>query len=511
MAAARRPRSTRRVLSVASECAPLLKTGGLADVVGALPAALEPFGYTSRVLMPYYPGLAEKVTELATADGAPGNRGRLRRVWYTDDLFGGPATVRRGVCGGLDVMLLDAPHLFDRPGGPYSVDGHDHPDNHVRFAALSWVAARIAVEGASDRWRPDVVHAHDWQAGLTPSYLKYAGSDIPSVLTIHNMAFQGVFGPDQLDRLRLPTWDFHPDALEYHGLVSTLKAGMVHASHVTTVSPTYAGELTSPDFGFGLEGVAAARSYRGEMTGILNGTDTTVWDPATDPQVIPFGPDSPGGVGGAGKAANRAALLEEFSLPEPDGPLAVVVTRLSYQKGIDLLIDALPGFLDAGGAAIILGSGDPGYEDGLRGLAARHPDAVRVHIGYDEALSHRMYAGGDIVLVPSRFEPCGLTQMYGQRYGTIPVVAATGGLRDTVTDATPDALADGSATGISFGDASLGGVIDAGGLSFALGRAVDLYADTVAWERLRDQAMRKDVSWDVSASSYAELFGTLLQ
>lgn len=492
------PPRKRRVLSVASECAPLIKTGGLADVVGALPAALEPLGWHTRVLIPAYPGMADKVA----ASGAT-----LRKVWQTDDLFGGPATVRRGVLGGggagsgTDIMLLDAPHLFDRPGGPYSVDGHDHHDNHVRFAALSWVGAQLAIEGTSDRWRPDVVHVHDWQAGLVPSYLKYADCDIPTVMTVHNIAFQGVFGPDQLDRLKLPTWDFTPDSLEYHGLVSTLKAGMVHATRVTTVSPSYAEELATPQFGFGLEGVAAMRLDRGEMSGILNGIDTTTWDPARDPAVPPFSARDQ-----KGKAVARAGVLEEFGLTDTGGPLAVVVTRLSYQKGIDLLCDALPGFVERGGTAAVLGSGDPGYEYALGELAARYPGRIGVWIGYDEAKSHRMYAGGDIVVVPSRFEPCGLTQLYGQRYGAVPVVAATGGLRDTVADATPANLADGTATGFSFGDVRLGGVVDAGGLSFALGRAVDLYHDAAGWARLRTSAMTTPVDWGTSAARYADLF-----
>lgn len=487
--------TTRRVLSVASECAPLLKTGGLADVVGALPAALEPFGWTTRILLPAYPVILDTVQESGDT------------VWSSEDLFGGPAEVLRASHDGLDLLLLDAPHLFDRPGGPYNVDGRDHPDNHVRFAALSWVGACLAIEGAGsggEDWRPDLVHVHDWQAGLVPSYLRYAGSDVPTVMTIHNIAFQGIFGADQLDRLNLPTWDFHPDALEYHGAVSSLKAGMVHADHVTTVSPTYAEELSTPEFGFGLEGVVASRRDRGEMSGILNGIDTAVWDPTSDPNVIPYSARDQ-----SGKQDARRALLDEFGLPAPAGPLAVVVTRLSHQKGVDLLLDALPGFLDAGGAAIVLGSGDADHEHALRDMQTRFPESVGVRIGYDEALSHRMYAGGDLVVVPSRFEPCGLTQMYGQRYGAVPVVAATGGLRDTVTDATPRSLADGTATGFSFGDASLGGTIDAGGLGFALGRAADLFQDAEAWTRLRTQAMLTPVDWSTSAARYAGVFATL--
>lgn len=483
----------KRVLSVASECAPLIKTGGLADVVGALPAALEPLGWKTKVLLPAYPGLLQKI-------------GRGTRVWSDENLFGGPATVVRGKIDGLNVLLLDAPHLFDRDGGPYSAHGHDFHDNHVRFAALSWVGAQIALHGTKDKWKPDLVHAHDWQAGLVPSYLRYAGSQIPTVMTVHNIAFQGIVGADQLDYLRLPSWDFTPESLEYHGLLSTLKAGMVHASRLTTVSPSYAQELTEAHFGFGLEGVVKARWERGELAGFINGVDTSVWDPATDPEVVPYS-----ALDTSGKAENRQRLLQEFSLAEPTGPLAVVVTRLTYQKGIDLMVEALPGFLERGGAVAILGSGDADYEAALGDLAARYPGQVGLRIGYDEALSHRLYAGGDIVLVPSRFEPSGLTQLYGMRYGTIPVVAATGGLRDTVCDATPENLAAGVATGFTFGDAYLGGTIDAGGLSFALGRAIDLYGDAEAWSQLRHTAMNASVGWEQSAAQYAAMFDNLIE
>ncbi|SKB06944.1 glycogen synthase GlgA [Aeromicrobium choanae] len=481
------PPRPRRLLSVASECAPLLKTGGLADVVGALPSALAEQGWRSRVLMPAYPGILERV-------------GSTKVVWEDPDLFGGPAVVRAGRHGGVELLLLDAPHLFDRPGGPYNVDGHDHLDNHVRFAALSWAGARIAIEGTADRWRPDVVHAHDWQAGLVPSYLHYAQADVPTVMTIHNIAFQGIFGPDQLDLLRLPTWDFHHEALEYHGLVSTLKAGMVHATKVTSVSPTYAQELTTPEFGFGLEGVAAARRDGGDLIGIVNGIDTTVWDPAADRAVVHYSVDDP-----AAKDRNRRELLAEFGLAEPAGPLAVVVTRLTHQKGVDLLLEALPGFVEAGGAVIVLGSGDPGYEYALNDLGARYSQSIGVRIGYDEPLSHRMYGGGDLVLVPSRFEPCGLTQLYGMRYGAIPVVASTGGLRDTVVDASPENLAADVATGFAFAD------IDAGGLAWALSRARELYADPPAWQRLRHRAMSTPVDWGPSAERYAALFAEIMR
>ncbi len=474
------------VLSVASECVPLVKTGGLADVVGALPAALAAVGWRSRVLLPAYRGLLDQFRALTP-------------VWEHGDLFGGHGTVLAGRHGGLDVLLLDAPHLFDRHGGPYHFEGHDHPDNHLRFAALSWVGARLGIDGTAEGWRPQVIHAHDWQAGLVPSYLKYAGSSVPSVMTIHNVAFQGVFGSDQLDAVRLPTWDFTPESLEYHGLVSSLKAGLVHAHKVTTVSPTYALELTTPEFGFGMEGVVSARTAHGDMVGIVNGIDTDVWNPAKDRHVINYAPGE-----GAGKVRNRSALLAEFGLADPVGPLAVVVTRLSHQKGVDLLLEALPGFIEAGGAAVVLGSGDAGYEYELHQLTQRYPTAAGVHTGYDEPLSHRMFAGGDIVVVPSRFEPCGLTQLYGLRYGTIPVVAATGGLRDTVVDASPENLQAGTATGFSFTD------ISGPGLAQALARAAAHYADRPAWQRLQAQAMAAPVDWGPSAQRYASLFTELI-
>lgn len=478
----------RQLLSVASECVPLIKTGGLADVVGALPRALERFGWDTRVLLPAYRGLLERFDELTP-------------VWERHDLFGGHGVVLAGRYEGLDMLMLDAPHLFDRPGGPYSVDGHDYPDNHVRFAALSWVGARLAIDGTADGWRPDLVHAHDWQAGLVPSYLRYAGAPVPTVQTIHNIAFQGVFGPDQLDRLRLPTWDFHSEALEYHGLVSSLKAGLVHAWKVTTVSATYAEQLTSPEFGFGLCGVVADRTLRGDMRGIVNGIDIDVWDPSSDPEIAA----AYSVTDLTGKAANRQALLDEFGLDTPAGPLAIVVTRLSHQKGIDLLLEALPGFVDAGGAVVVLGSGEPEYEYGLVQLVDRFPRAVGVSIGYDEALSHRMFGGGDLVIVPSRFEPCGLTQLYGQRYGAIPVVASTGGLRDTVVDASEANLEAGTATGVSFEE------ISAPGLAFALARASTLYADPGTWEQVQRRGMVAYVGWGSSARHYVELFEELVE
>jgi starch synthase len=467
-----------QVLSVTSEAAPLVKTGGLADVAGALPAALAPFGVRMRTLLPGYRAV------MAAMDGG------AQVVAHLPDCFGGSARLWAANVAGLDLLVLDAPHLYDRGAGIYLTDaGRDWPDNPERFAALSWVAARIA-GGVLPDWRPDLVHAHDWQGGLAPYYLRRAGLNTASVLTIHNIAFQGLCGADRLASLRLAPQDFHPEGLEYWGQISALKAGLIHADRLTTVSPTYAEELLTPEFGMGMEGVLNAR--RAVLSGILNGIDTTIWSPETDPSIIPYAKPE-------GKAPNKAALRAEFGLPDATGPLCVVISRLTGQKGLDLLLDALPALLAGGGQLALLGSGDTSLQDAyLR--AARHPH-VAVRIGYDEALSHRMIAGGDAILVPSRFEPCGLTQLYGLRYGTLPVVALTGGLADTVIPATPATLAAKNvATGLQFSPPSVLA------LSSALTRACALYAQPKLWRQMARNAMAHPVGWDQSASAYATLY-----
>lgn len=466
-----------RVLSVASECVPLIKTGGLADVVGALPAALAELGWDMRVLLPAYRVLRPK---LAAMD----------EVWFEPALFGGDARVYAGEIAGLQMLLLDAPHLYDREGGPYSGPGGDWFDNARRFAALSWVGARIAREGLAG-WQPDVLHAHDWQAGFAPAYLEYGGAaGVVSVITVHNIAFQGWAPASALNELRLPFEQYHPAALEYYGGLSSLKAGLVTADAVTTVSPTYARELMRPEFGMGLEGVIAARGAA--VSGILNGIDAGVWSP--EREAVPYAAKAM-----KGKAENRAALSAEFGLNVP-GPLAILVSRLTDQKGIDLLEAVIPDFVDQGGGLAVLGSGDPALEAAVQGLAARFPERVSVRIGYDEALSHRMFAGGDAVLVPSRFEPCGLTQMYGLAYGTVPVVSAVGGLVDTVIHASPAAISAKVATGIVFQP------VDALAFGQALRGLVALYADPKVWAQVQKNAMAQKLDWAASAAEYAALY-----
>jgi starch synthase len=469
-----------KVLSVASECVPLIKTGGLADVVGALPAALAPLGWQMRTLLPAYRNLIPHLAD-------------MRAVLHEADLFGGPARVMAGMVAGLDLLLLDAPHLYDRDGGPYSNAAGDFADNAQRFAALSWIGARIA-QGALAEWKPDVLHGHDWQAGFAPAYMRYhGGGGAASVITIHNIAFQGWADAALITELRLPKPEFTPNALEYYGGLSSLKAALVTADAITTVSPTYAAEIMRPEFGMGLQGVIAARAR--DVSGILNGVDGAVWSPLRE--AVPFGAGNMGG-----KAKARAALLNDLKL-SITGPLAILVSRLTEQKGIDLVLAALPEFLDAGGGLAVLGAGDPALELGLRALAARYPSAVSVKIGYDESYSHRLFSAGDMVLVPSRFEPCGLTQMYGLAYGTLPVVSAVGGLADTVIHASPAALQAGAATGVVFHS------VDALGFAGALRLARKLYDNPQIWPRMQRAAMESDVSWTQPAHEYAALYHRL--
>ncbi|PTV96935.1 starch synthase [Rhodobacter aestuarii] len=474
----------KRVLSVASEAVPLIKTGGLADVVGALPEALAGQGWQMRVMLPAYRGLLEKL-------------GKTKIVWADDYLFGGPGRLHLGKFGEMEVMALEAPHLYDRDGGPYSGPHGDYWDNAERFAALCWAAAMVAREGAGD-WRPDVLHAHDWQGALAPAYLRYAGASVPTVITIHNMAFQGRVGATKMGALRLPPEAFHRDGFEFWGDISTLKAGLTTADAITTVSPRYAEELMRGEYGQGLEGVIAARS--GVVMGILNGIDETVWDPENDPDCKPFSANKL-----AGKSHARKALQAEFQLEKKlSGPLAILVSRLTAQKGIDLLPAAVEELVAAGGGLALLGSGDHWAENMVRDLALRYPGRVGVHIGYNENLSHRMFAGGDAVLVPSRFEPCGLTQLYGLRYGCVPLVAAVGGLADTVVGATPASLAAKAATGVVFHP------VDDLALRQATRQLCALYADRKGWAAMVKRGMKTDLGWGASAARYAALYERLL-
>jgi len=473
------------ILCVASEAVPFVKTGGLADVVGALPAALADHGVVTRILMPRYPALAGLAPSGDALD--------------LGDLMGGPARVLPVMAEGLDLLLLDAPHLFDREGGPYlDPQGQDWYDNAHRFAALGQAAARLAHVGMGD-WYPDLVHAHDWQAALAPWYLRQAGSPVPCVTTIHNIAFQGVFdaalGPD----LGLDMGGFHADGFEYYGAISFLKAGLMASDRITTVSPTYARELMQPEFGMGLQGVMSARA--GHLCGILNGIDTEIWNPEHDPLIpSPYSSRSL-----KRKGVNRAAVFDRFGLePTEAAPLFCVVSRLTRQKGLDLLVEALPALVGRGARLALIGTGDTDLEQAFENAAQSYAGQVGVMIGYDEPLSHLLQAGSDAILIPSRFEPCGLTQLYGLRYGTLPVVARTGGLADTVIDANHAAMEAGVATGVQFSPVTLAG------LQQAIHRTCDLYANTADWAGMVRRAMRHPVGWGESAAEYAGLYRSVL-
>ncbi|MGF7148079.1 starch synthase [Sphingomonas zeicaulis] len=478
-----------QLLSVAPEIFPLVKTGGLADVAGALPAALAAQNVRVTTLVPGYRQVLD-----ALGDGEV--------VGEYPALMGGPAVIRRGSAAELDLFVLDAPHLYVRDGNPYvAPDGRDWPDNPVRFAALARVAADIA-QGRIGGWQPDIVQTHDWQAALAAAYLHFdpPGKRPPVVMTIHNLAFQGIFPAYLLDTLGLPADAYAIDGMEYHGSISFLKAGLVYADHVSTVSPTYAREILTRENGMGLDGVLATRA--GHVSGILNGIDTRVWDPATDPliaaQYSATNPD--------GREANKRALQAAFGLPQTPEPFLLgSVGRLTEQKGIDILIDALPTLLKMGGQFVLLGSGDPAFEDACRAMSTAYPDRIACRIGYDETIAHLIQAGSDALIVPSRFEPCGLTQLCALRYGAVPIVARVGGLADTVIDANPAALSARVATGLQFAAGSTPALIE------ALHRAGTLYADQRQWANIRQNGLASDVSWEQAASQYAALFHNLIR
>ncbi len=478
-----------KVLSVTSECYPLIKTGGLADVAGALPGALTAEGVEMRTLLPGYPAVM-------------GQLGRSSTVAEFEDFFGGTATLHESAHGSnaAPLLVLNAPHLSDRPGNPYlGRDGKDWPDNHFRFAALSWVASRIGL-GLLPKWLPDIVHGHDWQAGLAPVYLTEHQVRPATVLTIHNIAFQGIFPADLLARLKLPRSSFSIEGLEYYGKISFLKGGLAYSDRLTTVSPTYAREICTPAFGMGLDGVL--RQRRGVLSGITNGIDADVWNPEADPNIVaPYGPGTIDA-----KAGNKAALQKRFGLNIlPGARLFCVVSRLTEQKGLDLLLSALPTILANGGQLALLGTGEPRIEEAFRMASRQHRGRIGAVLGYDEALSHQMQAGSDAIIVPSRFEPCGLTQLYGLRYGTLPIVARVGGLADTVVDANQAALLDGVATGFQFAPDS------ATELTTALERAFALYAERPAWQAVQRRAMTRKVDWSEPAKAYAALYRSLAQ
>jgi starch synthase len=479
-----------RVLFATSEAAPLIKTGGLADVSGALPAALLKLGIDVRVLLPGYPQVLRALPPMpivATFNGLHG--------------FPAARLLEGSMPGGVPLWVLDCPDLFQRDGGPY-VDGggQDWQDNPRRFGLLSKVAAILGSNDSPMTWRPDVVHCNDWQTGLTPAYLRYAPGAARSVMSIHNIAFQGVFPGHWTPELGLPWECYRADGAEYYGNLSFLKAGLFFCDHITTVSPTYAREIQTDALGFGMQGLLRHRSHT--LTGILNGIDYHEWNPATDPHLC-AAYDSRNL---AGKAANKAELQRQMELEvNPEVPLFGLVSRFTYQKGVEVVLEIAPQLLDMPAQLVLLGSGDPGIQSWAQELAYRYPGKIGVRVGFDEGLSHLIEAGIDLFLMPSRFEPCGLNQMYSQCYGTPPIIHATGGLVDSVVDCTEATLTDGSATGFVMHGLS------ASTLLATAQRAVATYHDKASWQRLQINGMNRDFSWGQSAAAYRDIYEAVIR
>ena len=476
-----------RVLHAAAEVYPWVKTGGLADVLGALPQALAAEGADVRLLLPGLPAVLDAL-EHARVVAEPGALFGAARI-----------TLRQGVLtgSGVTAYVVDAPLMYRRPGNPYlGPDGREWADNLQRFALLGWVGAHLASGELDPDWQPQVLHAHDWHAATACAYLAaQPAASARSVYTVHNLAYQGLFDAGDFALLGLPARFMGSAGLEFHGQLSCMKAGLVYASKVTTVSPTYAREIALEEFGCGLEGLV--RSRDADVSGILNGVDGLVWNPRTDPAIAAQYSETDL----AGKARCKAALQQALGLPlDAHAPLFVAVSRLTSQKGLDLVLSALPELLAHGAQLAVQGSGDAALERALLAAAAHYPRRVAVRLAYDEAFAHQMVAGADAMLVPSRFEPCGLTQLYALRYGTVPVVRRVGGLADTVLD-----LAEGDAsTGIVFDDATGAAMAD------AMTRTVALYRDTAAWRRLMLRGMAQDFSWGPPAREYMALYRALV-
>lgn len=481
-----------KVLHVAAEVFPLVKTGGLADVVAALPVAQAVQGADVRLLLPGFPAVLEAVQGARTVIDIGNCFGALRVRLLLARMPGSR----------LPVYVIEAPYLYRRGGSPYQdSDGEEWPDNLQRFALLGWVAAHLAGQDADPQWAPDIVHAHDWHAAMVCAYMaEHTATPASSVFTVHNLAFQGLFPAHDWPMLGLGSHLMSPTGLEFHGQLSFMKAGLKFARRITTVSPTYAREIATHEFGCGLDGVIRGRGA--DVTGILNGIDPELWNPATDPAIASrYDAERL-----QGKRDCRRALQAELGLDVDDQALVLtVVSRLTSQKGLDLILAALQELVQAGVQFVVQGTGEPALEAAFRMAQQAHPGRVHVHIGYDEARAHRLIAGADLIAVPSRFEPCGLTQLYGLRYGTLPLVRRVGGLADTVTDATPETLAQGRATGFAFDAAT------PAAFSACVRRAIALRAEPAAWRGMQATAMAQDLSWGGPARDYLKLYASMGQ
>jgi len=458
-----------RVLHVTPECAPMTKTGGLGDVSEALPAALRAAGVDAMTLLPGYPAVLDGVGKKTLV-------AKLKVLGFECQLLQADPFI-----------VIDCPPLYQRRGGPYHTpDGNDWDDNALRFGVLSRAGALLGGARSPLEWRPAIVHCHDWPAGLAPVYLRDEPEHAASVMTIHNLAFQGNYGAELLERLELAPSTFTIDGVEFYGRLSFLKGGIATADAVTTVSPTYAREIQTPELGHGLDGLL--RHRRDVLSGILNGIDTRVWDPASDARIAQrYDADAL-----ERKAANKAALQRRLGLePRADVPLVGAVSRLTRQKGADLLTAAADALVALPAQLAVVGKGEHELEGALATAAAHHPGRIAVRIAFDEDLAHAIEAGADLFVMPSRFEPCGLNQMYSQRYGTPPVARATGGLVDTVQD---------GVSGFLFERAESEALLE------ALQRALAAYAEPARWRRLQRAGMERDFSWSAAARRYADLY-----
>ena len=481
-----------RVLFATPECTPWVKTGGLGDVSAALPAALEACGLDVRVLLPAY-------RPVFAATAACGRRELA--TFAAADRFPAVRLLEAPLPSGLPAWLVDCPALYDRDGGPYQdpATGRDWPDNALRFALLARVAALLAGESSPLAWRPQVLHVNDWQTALAPVYARLAGgARAATVMCVHNLAFQGLFPPTTAAGVGLPAAIYSVDGAEFYGRLSFLKAGLAYADAITTVSPTYAQEIQREPLGFGMQGLLAARAHA--LHGILNGIDDEEWNPASD-ALIARRYDA---ARLDAKRENKLALQRRMGLPaDVDVPLFGFVGRLTEQKGVDLIAEAAPRITAAPAQLTVLGTGERELQEALRALARAHPRQVAAEIGFDEALAHQIEAGADAFLMPSRFEPCGLNQMYSQRYGTPPIAHATGGLCDSIVDCTPATLAAGTATGFLFGEPT------AGALGDAVERAIAVYREPGTWQALQRNGMARDFGWRASAERYVALYRSL--
>lgn len=468
-----------KVLFVTSEFAGLAKAGGLGDVAAGLPVALRRLGFDVRVLMPAYADVLARLPSVNWIGRLPGRADLPRcRIGETR------------LASGLPLYLVGAGSLYDRRGTPYCMPhGRDWPDNHLRFARLSLAAAEIARGRGGLHWTPDILHAHDWPGGLAPAYMRWDGCDLPSVITIHNIAYQGVFPASLRQSLGIPEAAFDMHGVEFHGQVSLLKAGIYYARHITTVSPTYAREIATEELGAGLHGLIQGRAERGELSGIVNGIDES-WDPGCDPH-LPHHFDSDTM---AGKRGNAAVIRDGLCLRPSDGPLFGIVSRLVHQKGLDLVAEAAHDIVGQGGQIAVLGLGDPDIEHLLSRTSRRHRDDIGVLVGFNEQMARRIIAASDFCLMPSRFEPCGLTQMQAQRYGALPIAHATGGLADTIEDGETGFLF----SGLSSDD-----------LMGACDRAFDAFADQERLAAMRQAAMARRFDWSGAAAQYAALYSRL--